>query len=510
MLHNAVLLMYNAASGSHGDDTLARKAISTSLLLFAVVGPLLYGLSFLSLGVALMRIETLRLIVMFLVVSLSIGAGAFLAASRGTAVFLRIAGAISVLAMMALLGWSWRVWATEFDQVLVDTAMEPIATNQVGILFAPLDDSATATDVIRQIEDTVNVVLSKNGLRSEVGFRRVYPISSFEQAERLATALNANIVVWQRQVSGVPIIHEWHISVMGADETLVDPDAESLLCFLLTQGDIVIQTSSDVENDSDMLLAVSEVTAGFAALAVGDPVLAASEFHYAYESELLPDSSKEAIQGYRGIALLSADRMDLAAEEFAALDTAYAWTGQACISMFDRDWNAARDNLECAVARDPYFAPAYCGLGIVSVRLLDIDSALNAYDEAIALEPNWGVPHALKAMAYELLGDSETAAAEYQLCVQLAGPNGALQREAAEFGTIVVENPPTAVPTATPKPTATPTPFPTSGVHIVESGDTVAGIADEYGVTIDDLVSVNNLEDPNSLSIGDILIIPDF
>ncbi len=78
---------------------------------------------------------------------------------------------------------------------------------------------------------------------------------------------------------------------------------------------------------------------------------------------------------------------------------------------------------------------------------------------------------------------------------------------------------PTPRPTATlvpgafftpipPTPTLTPTLTPTPVVHIVEQGDTLLGIALEYGVTVDALVQANNLDISQYLRIGQALIIP--
>ncbi len=59
-----------------------------------------------------------------------------------------------------------------------------------------------------------------------------------------------------------------------------------------------------------------------------------------------------------------------------------------------------------------------------------------------------------------------------------------------------------------PTPTFTPSPTPTPVVHVVASGDTLFGIALDYGVSVDALVRVNGLNEEDFLSIGQVLIIP--
>ena len=63
---------------------------------------------------------------------------------------------------------------------------------------------------------------------------------------------------------------------------------------------------------------------------------------------------------------------------------------------------------------------------------------------------------------------------------------------------------PVATPTATPltPPTVAPT------TYTVRSGDTLSGIAALFGVSVDDIVRVNNIADPNTLSEGQVLTIP--
>ncbi len=71
-----------------------------------------------------------------------------------------------------------------------------------------------------------------------------------------------------------------------------------------------------------------------------------------------------------------------------------------------------------------------------------------------------------------------------------------------------------------PLPTPTPTPLPTATLgavvatqvprteYTVHAGDTLAGIAKFYGVTVADLMDVNGISDPASIRTGQVLIIP--
>ncbi len=76
---------------------------------------------------------------------------------------------------------------------------------------------------------------------------------------------------------------------------------------------------------------------------------------------------------------------------------------------------------------------------------------------------------------------------------------------------------PTSTPkpaTATPSPSVTPEPSETPApegplTYVVEEGDSLASIADQFGVTIDQLIAANNLVDPNNIGVGSQLIIPD-
>jgi len=70
--------------------------------------------------------------------------------------------------------------------------------------------------------------------------------------------------------------------------------------------------------------------------------------------------------------------------------------------------------------------------------------------------------------------------------------------------TPTVSVPPTPAETATPEPTATPAFI----VYTVKSGDTFGLIADDFGVTVDELMQINGFTDANSLGVGEHLQIP--
>ena len=69
-----------------------------------------------------------------------------------------------------------------------------------------------------------------------------------------------------------------------------------------------------------------------------------------------------------------------------------------------------------------------------------------------------------------------------------------------------------ATPTATPKPTSTPLPTPTATAeprrYIVETGDTLTDIAERFGTTLEDLIEANDIEDPETVIVGQELVLP--
>jgi LysM repeat protein len=70
--------------------------------------------------------------------------------------------------------------------------------------------------------------------------------------------------------------------------------------------------------------------------------------------------------------------------------------------------------------------------------------------------------------------------------------------------------PPTLTPTITETPLPSDTPTPQGPkTYIVEPGDTLSSIADQFGVDILLLISVNNITNPGAINAGEELIIPE-
>jgi len=78
--------------------------------------------------------------------------------------------------------------------------------------------------------------------------------------------------------------------------------------------------------------------------------------------------------------------------------------------------------------------------------------------------------------------------------------------------TITLVRPPTDTPrpTDTPAPTHTvrPRPDPVQTIHVVQPGETLSGIARQYGVSVDALMAANDITDPHLIKIGQEIIIP--
>jgi LysM repeat protein len=52
-----------------------------------------------------------------------------------------------------------------------------------------------------------------------------------------------------------------------------------------------------------------------------------------------------------------------------------------------------------------------------------------------------------------------------------------------------------------------PTPTP-AGLYVVQQGDTLSSVAEEFGSTVEELLAANGLTDPNAIQVGQTLLIP--
>lgn len=65
-----------------------------------------------------------------------------------------------------------------------------------------------------------------------------------------------------------------------------------------------------------------------------------------------------------------------------------------------------------------------------------------------------------------------------------------------------------ATPTeSAPAPTAPPTPVP-QRTYVVQEGDTLGSIAQQFGVTVEAIQAANQIDDPNQITVGQVLVIP--
>jgi LysM repeat protein len=68
--------------------------------------------------------------------------------------------------------------------------------------------------------------------------------------------------------------------------------------------------------------------------------------------------------------------------------------------------------------------------------------------------------------------------------------------------------PASASPAASASPTEPSGPSPSPIRYLVKRGDRLANIADQFGVTVDAIVQFNNLDNPDHIEAGQVLLIP--
>jgi tetratricopeptide (TPR) repeat protein len=491
------------------------RPLDSGLLIIAVLGPLFHVAGFLARGVGFFHADVARLAVAYVALALSGGAAAWLVARRRTW-SLRLVAAAALLINLGSVAYAGSVWSHDMRRALADAALAPIEADKIGIALAPADDSPASAAELAATEEALLDALRRNGLQGRVAVRRTHAITSAQQAQYVGERLNAHVVVWKTVSERRPPVEQRHVTVLGAHEDVVDLEPVSLLLLMATQRHLTVRTTVDAEETGVSPMAtdvIAPVAAGYGALAAGRPAVAALQFQRALAVEGLPAEAQRDLHSHRGTALLLADRADLAIQAFedaqALAPTADGWVGIGTIALGARDWNRAALAFTSAIGLDPYAPAAYCGLGVLFGRDHQISRAVASYRQAVALDPEGSVPYAFLGLGLELQADIAGAQHAYQTCAALAGPNTGLQTAALRRAEAIGAHPPTAVPTATALPTPTIMPIPTEGVYIVQAGDTLRGIAERFNITIEEIITLNQLENPNALSVGQILIIPE-
>ncbi|MHB0857246.1 MAG: LysM peptidoglycan-binding domain-containing protein [Anaerolineae bacterium] len=484
------------------------------LLALAVTGPALHLLGVLLRGPAMLYADTTRLGVIYAVLAISAAVGAYLALKRGTAT-VRMVATVALLANLGSIAYVGNTWWRDLQGSLAEAAMSPIEPGTVGVLVSTASDRPMAGAELRALEESISQRLAETGLGRQVSVRRTYPIVSAEQAQRVGRRMGASVVIWKIEHGGALAVEEHHVMYLGGG-SLNEVEPAGLMLQLGLRGDLEVVRSIPPGDNDVSPLAVSVIApaaAGLGSLAAGNPVAAAAHFRSAIDAGGVTSDTLGLLHSYLGNAYLLAERPDLAIAELnfsknMAAD-ARGWVGIGNMGLVQRDWRAAEAAFRQAVALAPYDPIAYCGLGVVFSQQHNTTRAIGTLRQAVNLAPEWDIPYALLGLAYELEGNIESARACYQMCATYSSTSPGLQAAVTARAEQILRNPPTPVPTASPMPTPTGTPLPTSGVHIVQDGDTLKAIADQYGTTIERLVELNKMDDPNELFIGQVLIVPD-
>jgi len=488
------------------------QLLHISLLSLALLGPLLYLVGILTKGIVVLDAEYLRLGLTYAVLACSAACAAFLSFREGHFVWRLVAGG-ALLINLGSITYAEIAWSRDMQRAIAEVKEVPVEAGKVGILVSPPDHSPAAVLEARKIERGITDILTRSGLDPYVIVRHVHPLSSVDQAKELGRSMGGQIIVWKQQdVQGSGTV-DYYITVLGANETEIALEPLDLMLLIVTKDSLSISAPGIPTGEYPFATQViAPLSAGFGCLAVDRPMLAAARFQGVIHEDDVPAASLPSLHNHFATALLRLERPDLALKEYEASNelkaNARAWAGIGNVRIARRDWPSAAEAFAEAVALDPYDPAAYCGLGIVYAQHHDIKRAISSFRQAIALDPDQGVPYAFMGLVYELVGDVPAAREAYRKCALHAGPHAGLYAVAKERSEYILRHPPTAVPTATPLPIPSPTPIPTSALYQVERGDTLRVIADEFDVSIEAIVELNDLADPNAIRIGQVLMIP--
>ena len=393
---------------------------SLTLLIIAILGPLFHWAGLWLRGLSFFYIDFSKLVSAYVFLAISAVCSAWLIV-HPLSKLARILAIVGLVLNITSVAYAGRLWRTDSRLLSNDTIWTPFNADKIGILIAPANNGAQAIAEARTIEETIIALSESTELNALVETRQIPPVTSDENAKYIAQRMRAYIVVWGT-TEGSELVHtEHYITMMGAASAVDSLDTSSLMLLL---SSISTFNSWDNRLASENLVpptareVLAPVSLGFASLAADKPTLAAAFFHAALSSKYLTDTASQFILTQYGLALLLADRPDLAEEAITQAQTptstALSKVAEGNLALYQGNYAQADNAYLQARALDPRLAQAYCGLGIVASEQASLDRARSLFNQALSLEPNYGLINLLQARLFELRGDSSAAQSSYE------------------------------------------------------------------------------------------------
>jgi len=506
---------------------------SILLLSLAAAGPALQVLNYLSHGLDVLSGPYGRLALLLVIVAGSGFASIVLMRQRQatTRAFahragVRLAGSVLLVLDMAF------VLALGIGWALSGQDNEPLASSRLpedafGIAIAPIGEGqeTEVTDLSLQAADQLRRAVEKElrraGLSRKAGLKVIGPVSNDEDALKWADRIGAELVVWGHMVPGQPdsMIPRWTNGTRWGSSASLDSNAV-----------IGASMRGDTELLSDGVAVPHKVHAaalvGQAAISLGQGSVAVAQFDRALDAvgEIAGDTSvlRSVLRRCRGYAQWSAGQLNLARDDFlASLNLrADARTHVALgnLLLAQNDLPGAAGYYREALALDPYWITPYLGLGYAYAAQGQLEAALVQFEQARRIRPDFAPVYYAMGKQYRDHGDVFLARQAFDRCIVLSEGNEALieaaNQELASLPIVAVTSPPRPTPTPTPagaEASATPSlaqEVPATTTYVVQRNDNLTAIADRFGVTVEAIVKANNLRNPDSIYVGQKLVIP--
>lgn len=169
------------------------------------------------------------------------------------------------------------------------------------------------------------------------------------------------------------------------------------------------------------------------------------------------------------------------------------YTGRGNVYLKLNDVDSAFREFTTSVQRDPKYAPGYVGRGDVYQHKKDKEVALREYSKAIKLDPKYARAYFNRGNLYcDRFGNQEAATQDFKLAAKLFQEQEHQNRYSEVISSIEKLD----------------------YTYEVRSGDSLSKIAQNYNISLDSLISINQntypsiATDINSIEVGWKLIIP--